>query len=200
MFGSFGGLVVLLALLCNQGDAYHYDVAYTEYNLNENKYAIDPLDYWGQWHSSPDNYTSSPTSWRIPFYTLFLDRFVNGDPFNDNINGTAFEHDLDSNQMRHGGDLEGLIDTLDYLQGMGIKVRVNNGPTNDVALISCRPSTSPARPLSTNRGATTSTRPSISLYSTRIMGPSKHGVARSMRSTQEICALCWITHLRQWAT
>lgn len=58
----------------------------------------------------------------MPFYTLFLDRFVNGDPYNDNINGTSFEHDLNSNQMRHGGDLQGLIDTLDYLQGMGIKV------------------------------------------------------------------------------
>lgn len=52
----------------------------------------------------------------------FPDRFVNGDPSNDNINATAYEHDTDSNQMRHGGDLEGLIDTLDYLAGMGIKV------------------------------------------------------------------------------
>jgi alpha-1,3-glucan synthase len=25
--------------------------------------------------------------------------------------------------MRHGGDVVGLIDTLDYLHGMGIKVR-----------------------------------------------------------------------------
>lgn len=25
--------------------------------------------------------------------------------------------------MRHGGDLQGLVDTLDYLQGMGVKVR-----------------------------------------------------------------------------
>jgi alpha-1,3-glucan synthase len=38
------------------------------------------------------------------------------------INGTAYEHDPNSNQMRHGGDLQGLVDTLDYLQGMGIKV------------------------------------------------------------------------------
>lgn len=51
-----------------------------------------------------------------------LDRFVNGIPDNDNINGTYFEHDLKSNQMRHGGDIYGLRDTLDYLQGMGIKV------------------------------------------------------------------------------
>ena len=66
--------------------------------------------------------TVQPDNWRFPFYTLFLDRFVNGDPTNDNINGTVFEHDLDSNQMRHGGDLQGLLDTLDYLQGIGIKV------------------------------------------------------------------------------
>lgn len=50
---------------------------------------------------------------------------MNGDPTNDNINKTAFEHDLNSNQMRHGGDLQGLLDTLDYIQGMGVKVCQN---------------------------------------------------------------------------
>jgi len=40
---------------------------------------------------------------------------------NDNANGTVFEQDLHSNQFRHGGDLAGLEDSLDYLQGMGIK-------------------------------------------------------------------------------
>jgi alpha-1,3-glucan synthase len=48
-------------------------------------------------------------------------RFANGDPSNDNINGTAFEQDILSNQYRHGGDVVGLADSLDYLQGMGIK-------------------------------------------------------------------------------
>ena len=47
---------------------------------------------------------------------------VNGDPNNDNSNGTYFEHDIQSNQMRHGGDVQGLLDSLDYLQGMGIRV------------------------------------------------------------------------------
>ena len=50
-----------------------------------------------------------------------LDRFVNGDPTNDNANGTAWEHDLTGTQLRHGGDIKGLQDTLDYLTGMGIK-------------------------------------------------------------------------------
>ncbi|KAI5360905.1 putative glycosyl hydrolase, family 13, catalytic domain, starch synthase, catalytic [Septoria linicola] len=99
--------------------AYKYDPAYTEYNLNQNQTAVHPLDFWGEWNGH--NYTASPDNWRFPFYTLFLDRFVNGDPYNDNINGTVFERVTDSNQMRHGGDLQGLVDTLDYLQGMGIK-------------------------------------------------------------------------------
>jgi alpha-1,3-glucan synthase len=54
-------------------------------------------------------------------YTIFLDRFANGDPTNDNANGTVYEHDIISNQFRNGGDIQGLIGSLDYLQGMGIK-------------------------------------------------------------------------------
>lgn len=50
-----------------------------------------------------------------------LDRFVNGDPVNDDANGTAWEHDPYGTQLRHGGDVKGLQDTLDYLAGMGIQ-------------------------------------------------------------------------------
>ncbi|KAK0729653.1 hypothetical protein B0H67DRAFT_559297 [Lasiosphaeris hirsuta] len=90
-----------------------------DYNLNQNKTATSPLDYWGEW---PDHeYHPSPENWRMPFYSLFLDRFVNGDPSNDNANGTAFEVDILSTQLRAGGDIDGLVDSLDYLQGMGIK-------------------------------------------------------------------------------
>jgi len=50
------------------------------------------------------------------------------DPTNDNANGTQFEHDILSNQLRAGGDVKGLQDTLDYLQGMGVKVLYIIGP------------------------------------------------------------------------
>lgn len=96
-----------------------YDEAWVKYNINKNVTAEHPLDYWGERDSK--NYTKSPESWRFPFYTLFLDRFVNGDPTNDNVNGTLYEHDPNSNQLRHGGDIQGLVDSLDYIQGMGIK-------------------------------------------------------------------------------
>jgi alpha-1,3-glucan synthase len=112
----------LLAFFAATTIAWPYDEALVDYNLNTNKQASNPVEYStdGPGHK----YTSSPDNWRFPMYTLFLDRFVNGDPTNDNINGTLFEHDLNSNQMRHGGDVVGLIDTLDYLHGMGIKVRL----------------------------------------------------------------------------
>ena len=43
------------------------------------------------------------------------------DDSSDDANGTVYEHDPMGNQLRHGGDLQGLVDSLDYLQGMGIK-------------------------------------------------------------------------------
>lgn len=113
--------LVLSVFLLGGTLGYNYDPAWTQYNLNTNEDAQHPLEYSGEW--TGHQYTASPRNWRFPFYTLFLDRFVNGDPTNDNINGTVFEHDLTSNQMRNGGDLQGLIDSLDYLHGMGIKVR-----------------------------------------------------------------------------
>ncbi|CAG7922354.1 unnamed protein product [Penicillium olsonii] len=115
----WGYTIASVALFAVNGKCWPYDETLTDYNINENQTATNPLDYWGEW---PDHtYFPSPDNWRFPVYTLFLDRFVNGDPTNDNINGTLFEHDISSNQMRHGGDVAGLLNTLDYLQGMGIK-------------------------------------------------------------------------------
>ncbi len=117
-----GRVAALLALLATTTTALIYRPEEVGYNLNENKTATEPAEYWGEWEGH--TYHPSPGNWRFPFYTLFLDRYVNGDPTNDNINGTLFEHDLNSNQMRHGGDIAGMIDSLDYLHGMGVKVRV----------------------------------------------------------------------------
>jgi len=112
-------LLVLTLTLATLGRALRYDPAYDDWNLNKNKEATDPTKY-----SAPklDKYTPSPTDWRFPFYTLFMDRLANGDPRNDNINGTVYEQDITSNQLRHGGDCQGVIDSLDYIQGMGMKV------------------------------------------------------------------------------
>lgn len=111
--------LLLLASLAVPTRALRYQEEFVAWNLNQNEEATDPLDYSGKWenhvfHPSPDN-------WRFPFYTLFLDRFVNGDPTNDNANGTVFEQEVMGTQLRFGGDMQGLVDTLDYIQGFGIK-------------------------------------------------------------------------------
>jgi alpha-1,3-glucan synthase len=108
--------LLLASLVCGL----KFDKQFVGYNLNENETAVNPLDYFGEWKDH--TFHPSPTNWRFPFYTLFLDRYVNGDPSNDDINGTVYERDSQSNQLRYGGDLVGLVDSLDYVQGIGIRV------------------------------------------------------------------------------
>jgi len=54
-------------------------------------------------------------------YLLMPDRFANGDPSNDIVAGTQ-ETSLNRDSMyyRHGGDLQGVIDHLDYFTELGI--------------------------------------------------------------------------------
>lgn len=53
-------------------------------------------------------------------YFLMPDRFSNGDPSNDRIKGMRDQSlNRDSIFHRHGGDLQGIINHLDYLQELG---------------------------------------------------------------------------------
>lgn len=113
-------VALILGLNVQPSQSLRYTPEEEDYNLNTNTSAEDPLDYYGEWEDH--KYTPSPKNWRFPFYTLFLDRWVNGNPSNDNANGTLYEQDIYSTQFRHGGDIQGLVDSLDYIQGMGIKV------------------------------------------------------------------------------
>ncbi|MBN1926808.1 MAG: glycoside hydrolase family 13 protein [Prolixibacteraceae bacterium] len=53
-------------------------------------------------------------------YLLFPDRFANGDPSNDSVEGLTDKDDRDDPFGRHGGDIQGILDNLDYLQELGI--------------------------------------------------------------------------------
>ena len=54
-------------------------------------------------------------------YLIMPDRFSNGDPSNDAVPGMA-EMKVDRNQMyaRHGGDIQGVMNHLDYLKDLGV--------------------------------------------------------------------------------
>ena len=69
-------------------------------------------------------------------YQIFVDRFCNGNPDNDVLdreywylggytervkNWDAYPKAMDVRSF-YGGDLEGVIDKLDYLQGLGVDV------------------------------------------------------------------------------
>jgi len=52
-------------------------------------------------------------------YLVTPDRFANGDPSNDSVEGLSERLDRDNNYGRHGGDLAGLRNSLDYIDDMG---------------------------------------------------------------------------------
>lgn len=52
-------------------------------------------------------------------YLIMPDRFANGNPANDNVNGMEDKVARTNPNGRHGGDIEGIIKNLDYLQALG---------------------------------------------------------------------------------
>jgi alpha-1,3-glucan synthase len=62
-------LIVALAQACYAARVSQDQILY---NLNQNESAQDPLAYWGKWDNH--SFNPSPTNWRFPFYTFFIDR------------------------------------------------------------------------------------------------------------------------------
>ncbi len=62
--------------------------------------------------------TPSPADWRdVVLYQVITDRFANGDPANDALEGGYVPSD---GAKTHGGDFAGLTQKLDYLQHLGV--------------------------------------------------------------------------------
>lgn len=53
-------------------------------------------------------------------YLLFPDRFANGNPQNDSLPSLSDKLNRDDDFGRHGGDIKGIVDHLDYLKELGI--------------------------------------------------------------------------------
>lgn len=52
-------------------------------------------------------------------YLITPDRFANGNPDNDNVKGLTEQADRSNKDGRHGGDIQGMIDHIDYIADMG---------------------------------------------------------------------------------
>lgn len=53
-------------------------------------------------------------------YLIMPDRFANGDVSNDNTDDTAEKVNRENFHGRHGGDIQGVIDHLDYIASVGV--------------------------------------------------------------------------------
>lgn len=78
-----------------------------EYQYVLNKRVSDPSLYQGFDNSDV-------------IYLLMPDRFANGDTTNDNIDGMLEIADRSKPLGRHGGDIKGIVDHLDYLVELGV--------------------------------------------------------------------------------
>jgi glycosidase len=67
-------------------------------------------------------------------YLITPDRFANGNPYNDNVAGLKEEANRNNKGGRHGGDIQGIINHLDYISDMGFtSIWVNPVLENDQA-------------------------------------------------------------------
>jgi len=64
--------------------------------------------------------TLKPISAADAIYQLVPDRFANADPSNDDVKGTLEKADRKDPFGRHGGDLKGMLDHLDYIKSLGM--------------------------------------------------------------------------------
>ncbi|MEW9711370.1 family 14 glycosylhydrolase, partial [Paenibacillus sp. SI92] len=89
-------------------------------------YAVKAYDASGNFSdaSTAISVTTNPagtfqaTDWsKQSIYFIMTDRFVNGDPSNDNAGG--FNSDKNDPGKWHGGDFQGIINNLDYIKNMG---------------------------------------------------------------------------------
>lgn len=53
-------------------------------------------------------------------YLIMPDRFANGNPANDSMPSTIEKGNRNDANGRHGGDIQGIIDHLDYLESLGV--------------------------------------------------------------------------------
>lgn len=53
-------------------------------------------------------------------YLMMPDRFANGDPSNDNVDGMLEKVDRSKPGARHGGDIKGVMNHLDYIKDLGM--------------------------------------------------------------------------------
>ncbi|MBR8536565.1 glycoside hydrolase family 13 protein [Carboxylicivirga sediminis] len=90
-----------------------FDIAFKKKNKTQLSYRYE-LKQRRDGSAMRQGYTTSDV-----MYLITPDRFVNGDPSNDEVAGMKEGLDRSDDFGRHGGDLAGIINHLDYIEDMG---------------------------------------------------------------------------------
>ena len=88
-----------------------------QFKLGSRTAAVYSYDFKAR---KPESAARKSFTSRDVIYLVMPDRFANGDSMNDNIPGMSEQVDRANKDGRHGGDLKGIMDRLDYLQDLGI--------------------------------------------------------------------------------
>ena len=172
-----------------------------DYNLNVNQNASSPLEY--DTTRPNTTYTPSPVNWRaLPVYTILMDKFADGEPSNNDYFGTMFEYDYRETQLRHGGDIKGLVQRLDYLYSMGVRTIFVSG----TLFLNMIWEADSASTFDSHQFKINPTNPRqctphlISAFWTLIWAKFQSGRMPSMQSTLTGCISWRILPLEQWVT
>ncbi len=88
-------------------------------NFKINKKIVDSYAYELK-NRNPNSANRNSFSSKDVMYLIMPDRFANGDPSNDSQPNLTEKANRNLPSGRHGGDLRGIINNLDYLQNLGV--------------------------------------------------------------------------------
>lgn len=90
-----------------------FDIQFTRGDVNfSHRYEL--------WQREEGSSAREGFSSKDALYLIMPDRFANGDPGNDTVEGYGEGVNRHSRNARHGGDLQGIVDHLDYLKDLGV--------------------------------------------------------------------------------
>ncbi len=102
----------------NQSVYYFEDGFYTEQEMNQQGKSLSYFTF--PWMNAIDINTTPDWVNNTVWYQIFPERFCNGDRNNDPEGTKPWGFHRVTNEDFYGGDLQGIIDRLDYLQDLGI--------------------------------------------------------------------------------
>ena len=104
---------LFIDLLLNDAKPGSFDILFTRSGKIESEYKYDLLE------RDPGSMQRKGFDPSDVIYLITPDRYANGNQDNDTVEGLKEGYDRAKGRGRHGGDIQGIIDHIDYIKDMG---------------------------------------------------------------------------------